>query len=276
VQNIWPRERTTGTRTTATPLSVEEEYELALAIEVGALAGDRAQGPSAAGLPADALRDLGLLQRVGETALRRFLEANLGLVGMVAAAHHTDRAAFDDLFQDGYFGLVRAIKGFDARRGTRFSTYAVPWIRKSILESTARHGVIKVPDYAKRRALTPVTVGRSAIERATDEAALVSCTSLDQTMPTIAASAADGMDEHLWNLDVKGHIDRAMAALDQRHREVVSGYFGLGRDEPRSMEEVASWLGLSRSTVSRALSTALARMRERADLRSLLAASSDL
>jgi len=91
--------------------------------------------------------------RRGETAAReRLVESNLGLVIKVARGYPSTALSLEDLFHEGSLGLIEAARRFDERRGTRFSTYAAFWIRKSILEALRdQTRVVAVTSYGRRR-----------------------------------------------------------------------------------------------------------------------------
>jgi RNA polymerase sigma factor (sigma-70 family) len=267
----WPARRQGSVRSNPQVLTQSEEYALARDIEAGVLAFAAME---ADGLTVRDRDEFGELHRRGEAAYRRFLEANLGLVGMVANSFATNQVHVDDLFQDGYFGLVRAVMGFDTRQGTRFSTYAIPWIRKAVSESSARFGVIKVPDYALRRALTPTDTARSAAMQATDRAALVVYVPLDHPSAS-AASEASRVDDALEAFEVRTNVRRALAALEDRQRKVISMYFGVDIDVPLPMEEIAVRLRVSRSTVSRELQQGISHLRDISVLRNLVVPAAD-
>jgi RNA polymerase sigma factor (sigma-70 family) len=115
----------------ATPLlTAEQEIELALAMEAGLLAhnhldsGTRPDGATSEELEEVAAR--------GDAAKDRFILANLRLVVSVARRYPTDGMSLLDLIQEGTIGLIRAVEGFDPRRGFKFSTYATWWIRQAI------------------------------------------------------------------------------------------------------------------------------------------------
>jgi RNA polymerase primary sigma factor len=82
------------------------------------------------------------------SAKQRLVESNLKLVVSIAKAYAHSGVSLPDLIQEGNIGLMRAADGFDYRRGFRFSTYAVAWIRQSISRAIERHGrTIRVPSY---------------------------------------------------------------------------------------------------------------------------------
>lgn len=97
-------------------------------------------------LPPQVRRELQRLAARGEAALRRLVAANLRLVA--ACAREVVRGAVtDDVLQEGAIGLIIAAQRYDPRRGTRFSTYAYPWIRQALQRSAGRDCTIPLPTY---------------------------------------------------------------------------------------------------------------------------------
>jgi RNA polymerase sigma factor (sigma-70 family) len=94
-------------------------------------------------------------------ARARMIEANLGLVRSVARTYSGRGVEFDELVQEGTIGLVKAVEKFDPARGRKFSTYAIWWIRSSMLESIRRSKTIRIPTQANQR--------RAAVLRAESE-----------------------------------------------------------------------------------------------------------
>jgi RNA polymerase primary sigma factor/RNA polymerase nonessential primary-like sigma factor len=127
-------------------LTAAEEQRLALAIEAGVLAQEvldgrvASSGPAGswAGSDAASIEELRALVCAGEAARRRFVEANLGLARMVTrqlAARSAGSSA--DVYQEACLGLLVAVRRFDCRRGFRFATYALFWIRAYAVAATA-------------------------------------------------------------------------------------------------------------------------------------------
>jgi RNA polymerase primary sigma factor len=96
-------------------------------------------------------------------AKERLIESNLGLVMAVARTYRGGTVAFADLVQEGAIGLVRAAERFDHRRGLKFSTYAVWWIRRAMLDAIAGSNVIRLPAKASEQ--------RALVRRAEEELA---------------------------------------------------------------------------------------------------------
>lgn len=122
-----------------------EVVELQCAIEAGLLA--REARVSGAGFADATDQELRFLEGQGALAMQRFIQANLGLVGMVSRQFAArSRLPNAELFQEGCVGLITAVQRFDHTRGHRFSTYALFWIRAFISAATAKHlGAMNLP-----------------------------------------------------------------------------------------------------------------------------------
>src|SRR4051794_36932508 len=91
------------------------------------------------------------IERGDQSAKDTMVESNLRLVHSIARSHRGSSAPFADLVRAGPVGRVRAVERFDHRRGLKFSTYAVWWIRRSILEAISDTRAIRIPPKAYRR-----------------------------------------------------------------------------------------------------------------------------
>lgn len=114
-----------------------QERDLAHRIEVGLIARERLESGR---VDRETERDLRRLVAEGEAAHREFFYCNLKLVVSVAKQYAGRRSPLLDLVQEGNIGLDRAIKKFDHRLGSKFSTYAVWWIRQSVARGLADSG----------------------------------------------------------------------------------------------------------------------------------------
>ena len=113
-------------------------------------AGARSSPPALDG----ALRRSPLAKRIEQgdlAAKHEMTERNLGLVYVLAKRYRNCGAAFDDLIQEGTLGLMRAVEGFDHRRGVKFSTYAAWWIRSSLLDAVGAEQSIRIPAHAAQQ-----------------------------------------------------------------------------------------------------------------------------
>jgi DNA-directed RNA polymerase sigma subunit (sigma70/sigma32) len=91
------------------------------------------------------------IERGDLNAKERMIESNLRSVHAVAKPYYGSAVPFDDLVQEGTVGLVRAVERFDHRRGLKFSTYAVWWIRRAMLDAIAGANAIRIPAKANHQ-----------------------------------------------------------------------------------------------------------------------------
>src|SRR5271155_1812537 len=114
--------------------------------------------------PLTAAEEIALAERIeqGDLAARQeMIERNLGLVHALAKPYRNCGVPFADLVQEGTIGLIRAVEGFDPHRGFKFSTYAVWWIRHSLLDAIGASQPIRIPAHAAQQL--------SAVRRAEQE-----------------------------------------------------------------------------------------------------------
>src|SRR3954469_23138703 len=125
-------------------LTAAEEVDLAKRVEAGLFASEkRTMNPTVAGTM---LRDLELIERDGQLAKKRLIEANLRLVVSIAKRYVGRGMLFLDLIQEGNLGLIRAVEKFDYDKGFKFSTYATWWIRQANTRAIADQArTIRIP-----------------------------------------------------------------------------------------------------------------------------------
>jgi RNA polymerase primary sigma factor len=226
---------------------------------------------------------------------RRLVQANLRLVVSVAKRYRHAELSFLDLVQEGNLGLIRAVDKFQYRRGFKFSTYAVWWIRQAISRAIVDTGrTIRLPAHMID-ALKRVTVARRALETelgrdptvtelaartgiAADKVMLV----LKSAPPVVSLDAPVGEDivfgefvpddgvlspeAPILNEDVEARARLALRSLGDRERQVLELRFGIGNSRPHTLKEVGDRLGVSRERVRQIEKIALARLRRRASL----------
>jgi RNA polymerase primary sigma factor len=271
-------------------LTPQEETELARAIEAGVLA---AEALRVGADPADEA-DLQTLVALGEAARQRMIQANLRLVVATAKRYIGVGMALLDLVQEGNLGLMRAVDGFDYQRGFRFSTYATWWIRQAVISALADQGrTIRVPVQVASEVQRAVRTqhemfhesGRmpttaeladaldTTVERVRDLLGWAN-TPVSLHTPTgdgddILADLLpdDGAQQALGGVFtglLRKDVTAALASLDEREREIVTLRFGLHDGQPRTLEDLAGHLRISRERVRQIEARALARLR-RAD-----------
>jgi RNA polymerase primary sigma factor len=223
-------------------------------------------------------------------AKQRMIESNLRLVHAVARAYRRSSVPFADLVQEGTIGLVRAVERFDHRRGVKFSTYAVWWIRRSMLDAIASSNVIRMPAKASqqlaavRRAeaelerLEPRRASDAAIAdhtqlsvttvRALREAGRVTA-SLDEPVGEDAMPlgdvladprAGDPLDSAIAH-ESRGEVASMLRLLPERHRDVIVRRYGLSGEGAETHEQIGERLGVGEERSRQIEREALHRLR---------------
>jgi RNA polymerase primary sigma factor len=226
---------------------------------------------------------------------RRLVQANLRLVVSVAKRYRHAELSLLDLVQEGNLGLIKAVDRFQYRRGFKFSTYAVWWIRQAISHAIVNTGrTIRLPAHMAD-ALKRVTIARRALETelgrdptVTELAARTHIApekvmlALKSAAPVVSLDAPVGEnlafgelvpdngvlspEAPLLNDAVKTRARLALQSLGARERQVLGLRFGISNTRPHTLAEVGNRLGISRERVRQIEKSALARLQRRADL----------
>ncbi|MFP5316705.1 MAG: RNA polymerase sigma factor RpoD/SigA [Acidimicrobiia bacterium] len=253
-------------------LSKEEEEELGRGIARGRVA-ERALTERS---PADSTTDIGDLEervRIGRAAAEHLFRANLPLVVYVAKRYRRVGAELLDVIQDGNIGLVRAVEKFDHRRGVRFSTFGVWWIRQAIRTGpTSNTGVIQLPlRFRDRLALvhavesrltvelgraptqpelaTELGLTRQEVERVRTTAvqvrSLAEHAAEDEPGLTLADRLADPRPGPEAVAAAADDLARLLGHLSERERRIVAMRYGLHGYRPLTLKEVGDAMGLT-------------------------------
>lgn len=235
-----------------------------------------------------------LARRVREgdqEALQQLTRANLRFVVSVAKQYRGLGLSFIDLINEGNYGLIKAAQRFDETRGFRFISYAVWWIRQSILQALENSRTVRIPHnhigiISKVRKASEALrqqLGRSpTIEELAEELDIKPEKILDAVQYKPRAMSLDepfGDEEDGSLLDVLPHeeetapdqelmeeslridIERALNELDPREAEVTRLYFGIGQESPQTLDQIAEQLDLSRERVRHIKDKALRELR---------------
>ena len=262
-------------------LTAADETALAKAIEAGLLA---AEARRCGGLPDATDAELIMLQRIGELCTLRFVESNLRLVAMVTRREAGRcRMAENELFQEGCLGLIEAVRRFDHRRGLRFATYALHWIRAYVGALTANHGgdlMLSSSQAERARELRGTQTQLSQqLGRDVSMEELAGVVGRDRNWVARLLSHGPVQSLEVQDLSVLELPDEQAAAdfeavlrsglpgrellrqLDDFERRVLELRYGFADGDQHTMSEVARRLGVSRAKARRSELRALDRLR---------------
>jgi RNA polymerase primary sigma factor len=238
-------------------------------------------------VPLSVIEEDALIQRLKTrpTAQDRTLliTSNLRFVVTIARRYRQGGVPLEDLINEGNIGLIEAVRRFDPDRGTRFITYAVWWIRKSILAAIANQSLIRIPAYQQRKiknlqerekSLAWLSAGGSRTKDLDDRLAdasealedLLQSTPrdfplLDTYAAQYAAESDRSVDDFLADESAisperqmmededESIVAEALRGLKPLELKIIRGRFGMEGDAPKRLWELAEEVGLSRERV---------------------------
>jgi len=232
------------------------------------------------------------IRRGSQLALEKLTKANLRFVVSVAKQYQNQGLSLGDLINEGNLGLIKAAKRFDETRGFKFISYAVWWIRQSILQALAEQSrVVRLP-LNRVGALNKIGKAYSHLEQEFERepSAEEIADALDMTPYEVTdtlkmsgrhlsmdAPFNQGEDNRLLDIlhndqlpppdtvlmgdSLKKEVDRALATLSPREAEVIRLYFGLNIEHPLTLEEIGEKFSLTRERVRQIKEKAIRRLR---------------
>jgi len=229
-----------------------------------------------------------------EQALDQLTRANLRFVVSVAKQYQNQGLTLPDLINEGNLGLIKAAKRFDETRGFKFISYAVWWIRQSIMQAISEHARIvrlpvnqlgsltrinkaftkleqefeREPSLEELAELTELTVDkisdafRISTKQVSVDAPLLNGeeSSLLDVLQNNEVAQADTI---MMNQSLKKEIEKSLNVLDDKERDVITLFFGLESEQSYTLEEIGDKYNLSRERVRQIKEKALRKLRLR-------------
>jgi len=226
-------------------------------------------------------------------ALEKLTKANLRFVVSVAKQYQNQGLSLSDLINEGNLGLIKAAQRFDETRGFKFISYAVWWIRQSILQALAEQSrIVRLP-LNKVGSLNKINKAFSELEQyherepSADELAALLEIPTEEVQTTLGVAArhvsmdapfADGEDNSLLDVlenkttnktdqnleykqSLKAEIARSLNTLTPRQCDVIKYYFGIGMKHSMSLEDIGDKFGLTRERVRQIKDKAINKLR---------------
>ncbi|MFN8310270.1 MAG: RNA polymerase sigma factor RpoD/SigA [Chitinophagales bacterium] len=248
--------------------------------------------------------DLARRIRQGDnTALEKLTRANLRFVVSVAKQYQNNSLSLNDLINEGNLGLVKAAQKFDETRGFKFISYAVWWIRQSIIQALAEHSrLVRLP-LNKVGSLTKINKAFADLEQkyqrepTPEELAELLEVTVEEVEATLGISArhvsmdapfTDGESNALIDVlnnpnaektdidldyreSLKLETERTLSSLTDREREVIKLFFGIGVEHPMTLEDIGDSLGITRERIRQIKDKAITKLRTQSRSKALKA-----
>jgi RNA polymerase primary sigma factor len=243
--------------------------------------------------PEEEVRLAILIKKGDQPALEKLTKANLRFVVSVAKQYQNQGLTLPDLINEGNLGLIKAAQRFDETRGFKFISYAVWWIRQSILQALAEQSrIVRLP-LNKVGLTNRISKAYSHLEQeyerepTPEELAFYLDIDTEEVAATLGVAArhvsmdqplSDGEDSTLIDVlvnhnavstdndlmvraSLKTEIERSLSTLTERQKEVIRFFFGIGIDHPLSLEDIGDKFHLTRERVRQIKDKAITKLR---------------
>jgi RNA polymerase primary sigma factor len=217
-----------------------------------------------------------------DDALNKLVRANLRFVVSVAKQYQNQGMNLSDLISEGNLGLIKAAERFDASRGFKFISYAVWWIRQSILQALAEHSrIVRLPlnkqssmnkinrafyeleqkferepqieEIAESLSISPEDVKRSLLNVnrvvSMDTPLKSSEDESNSLYDVIENKKIPKPDKKLMDDSLKREIERVLDTLNPREAEILKMYYGLLDQKQKTLEEISQYIGLTKERI---------------------------
>ena len=227
-----------------------------------------------------------------EKALEKLVNANLRFVVSVAKQYQNQGLSLPDLINEGNVGLIKAARRFDETRGFKFISYAVWWIRQSILQALAEQSrIVRLPlnqvgslnkikkisnkleqEYERPPSASEIAKEMEISEDKIDSALKISTRSVSMDAPVIpdedttlidlmSPEDSKSTDEELMQESLRREIQRSLSTLSEKERDVINLYYGIGMNHGLTLEEIGAKFDLTRERVRQIKEKAIRRLR---------------
>ncbi|MBZ5859496.1 sigma-70 family RNA polymerase sigma factor [Flavihumibacter profundi] len=243
--------------------------------------------------PEEEVRLARLIKQGDQRALDRLTRANLRFVVSVSKQYQNQGLSLPDLINEGNLGLIKAAQRFDETRGFKFISYAVWWIRQSILQALAEQSrIVRLP-LNKVGLTNRIQKAYQQLEQeferepSPEELAELLQIDIEEVSASLSISArhvsmdsplSDGEENTMIDVlenpnaertdkgiehdeSLKMEIDRSMQVLTERQKEVICYFFGLGVDHPMSLEDIGEKFNLTRERVRQIKDKAITKLK---------------
>lgn len=238
-------------------------------------------------------KELGRKARLGDKkAKKKLIESNLRFVVSVAKAYRNMGTPFSDLINEGNVGLIKAAERFDERRGVRFLSYAVWWIKQAIMKAVTEHiksyrlpmsRAGKMLKVKRTREKVTREIGREpSVEEIAEELGMDTekiedaikiakhDVSLDDTIKNtddleyidVISEDVVTPEEEYYRSKFVNNISESLDKLKPRDRKIIIYYFGMEGKRPHTLEEIGRMLGVSRERIRQLRNRALKQLRK--------------